>query len=383
MPFVEILGLFAGVSTLAMLAGRALNLDWLEAYPLFIQISAPQRVRSLLIKPAHNMKRLMGLLGDASLPVSAIVGAWALAWLVKTTGQLIKSWGRGPPTVLPPIPGFTLSFSGEVLFALFFTLLVHELGHAYSAVSQGLEVKKIGFFMLFLIPGAFVEIDEEALFRAPLRRSARILSSGVGVNAIAACLVLLTGLAAFHGFPTMPSGVYVEDVVTNGPSWGLIPPGTVIYAINSTRTPTLDDLIRCLREASPGELAILETSRGTITVELGARPDNSSRAWLGVLLSPFGYYSPRLSYLSPSVAFSLARILLFLVIFNLSAAAINALPALPLDIGRILAILFSRSARDESLSFSTLSKLLYALSGAIWGMLGLNLVYSVIKFAGI
>ncbi|HDM92812.1 MAG TPA: RIP metalloprotease [Candidatus Korarchaeota archaeon] len=383
MPFVEILGLFAGVSTLAMLAGRALNLDWLEAYPLFIQISAPQRVRSLLIKPAHNMRRLMGLLGDASLPVSAIVGAWALAWLVKTTGQLIKSWGRGPPTVLPPIPGFTLSFSGEVLFALFFTLLVHELGHAYSAVSQGLEVKKIGFFMLFLIPGAFVEIDEEALFRAPLRRSARILSSGVGVNAIAACLVLLTGLAAFHGFPTMPSGVYVEDVVTNGPSWGLIPPGTVIYAINSTRTPTLDDLIRCLREASPGELAILETSRGTITVELGARPDNSSRAWLGVLLSPFGYYSPRLSYLSPSVAFSLARILLFLVIFNLSAAAINALPALPLDIGRILAILFSRSARDESLSFSTLSKLLYALSGAIWGMLGLNLVYSVIKFAGI
>jgi len=383
MPFVEILGLFAGVSTLAMLAGRALNLDWLEAYPLFIQISAPQRVRSLLIKPAHNMRRLMGLLGDASLPVSAIVGAWALAWLVKTTGQLIKSWGRGPPTVLPPIPGFTLSFSGEVLFALFFTLLVHELGHAYSAVSQGLEVKKIGFFMLFLIPGAFVEIDEEALFRAPLRRSARILSSGVGVNAIAACLVLLTGLAAFHGFPTMPSGVYVEDVVTNGPSWGLIPPGTVIYAMNSTRTPTLDDLIRCLREASPGELAILETSRGTITVELGARPDNSSRAWLGVLLSPFGYYSPRLSYLSPSVAFSLARILLFLVIFNLSAAAINALPALPLDIGRILAILFSRSARDESLSFSTLSKLLYALSGAIWGMLGLNLVYSVIKFAGI
>jgi len=383
MEFIEILVLFTGVSTLAMLTGRVLGLDWLEAYPLFIQISTPQRVRNLLVKPARNMERLMGLLGDVSLLVSAVIGAWALVWLVRTTGQLIKSWGRGPPTVLPPIPGFTLSFSGEVLFALFFTLLIHELGHAYSAVSHGLEIKKIGFFVLFLIPGAFVEIDEEALFRAPVRRSARILSSGVGVNAIATCLILLVGLAAFYGFPTRPSGVYVEDVVTNGPSWGLISPGTVIYAMNSTRTHTLDDLIRCLRRASPGELAILETSRGTITVKLGARPDNSSGAWLGVLLSPLGYYRPRLGYLSPCAAFSAAKTLLFLVIFNLSAAAINALPALPLDVGRILAILFSRSTQNESLSASKLYKLLYAVSAVIWGMLGLNLIYSVIRFAGI
>ncbi len=381
MSFLAILLIYAAATSAAAVAVRSAGVEWLEAGPLYLQLNSSGRLMSLLLRPARHLSRALSLLGDVSAVVSVPLGIAATAWLARTTLELASSGWRAPPSVLPPIPGFTLSLSWGVILALFTTLLFHELGHAYSAVSEGLGVKRIGFFVLLLIPGAFVELDERELFSLPPRKSARVLSSGIGANLMLAALLLLLGVAALQGFPRSPSGVYVERVLPESPSQGILRPGTVIFAANHTPTPTLDSLFSVLSSARPGDALILDTSEGRVRLRLGCRPDNQSAPWMGILLSPMGYYSPRASGLPASWAHEFAKDILLAVLFNLSAAAINALPALPLDAGKVLAIFLGVDLGGRGgASSTTRGRALLAVSVLVWLLLALNLGYSVIRF---
>ncbi len=383
MSFLGVLLIYAMLTSAASIAARKVGWGWLEAGPLYVQINSSGRMKEVLLRPAKVLKRAFTVIGDVSIALAIPLGLATTAWLVKITWNLISSGWRTPPTVLPPIPGFTLSLSWGVVLALFLTLLAHELGHAYAAVSEGLQIRKIGFFVLLLIPGAFVELDERDLFSLSPRRSARVLSSGIGANVILAVLLLLVGLGALQGFPRTPSGIYVERVVPGSPSWGIIQPGTVIYAMNSTPTPTIDALSSFLRGAKPGDLVILDTSDGPLSLRLGSRPDNQSAPWMGVLLSPLGYYTPRISILPPSWAFEFSKDILLAILFNLSAAAINAMPALPLDVGKILAIRLGIDfTGEQGLTSTPGGRLVLAASAFIWVLLVVNLGYSVIRFVG-
>ena len=381
MSFLSILLAYAIATSAASVLAKRLGIKWLEGGPLYLQINSSGRMKEVLLKPAKTLRKTFTIVGDLSTALAIPLGLVTTAWLVRITWNLISSGWQAPPSVLPPIPGFTLSLSWGVVLALFLTLLAHELGHAYAAVGEGLQIKKIGFFVLLLIPGAFVELDERELLSLPPRRSARVLSSGIGANLILAILLLLVGLGALQGFPRAPSGIYVERVVPDSPSWGIIQPGTVIYAMNSTPTPTIDALSSFLRGAKPGDLVILDTSEGPLSLRLGSRPDNQSAPWMGVLLSPLGYYTPRISILPTSWAFELSKDILLAILFNLSAAAINAMPALPLDVGKVLAIRLGVDLTGErGLTGALEGRVVLAVSALIWALLAINLGYSVIRF---
>ncbi len=287
-------------------------------------------------------------------------------------------WGRAAPTIAPPVPGLTVRLDPPTILALAATLMAHELGHAIAASAEGIGTKRIAFFFLFILPGAYVELDEGDVAESRPRSRARVFSAGVLSNAIVAGSILMLGVLLMSGFPNNPSGIYVEATVEGGPSWGRLIPGDVITAVDGVRVTTTPELISVLSERCPGSTAVITTLRGDFEVILGSRPGGGNRSWLGVLLSPFGYYKPRIP-MPAGLVVALSEFSLLSIIFNLSAAALNALPALPLDMGKI----FEDALRRLLSNPKTAARIATISSIIIWSAVAFDLTYSLLWVARI
>jgi len=131
--------------------------------------------------------------------------------------------------------------------------------------------------------------------------------------------------------------------------------------------------VEVLSSTKPGDVVILDTDAGEFSIRLGAHPRDPSRGWMGVMLSGFGYFQPSIP-LPNWIVYHLSKLMILLLLFMLSAGVINALPAYPLDAGRAL-----RDFLSSSLGQSTSSKVSLILSLLIWGVLILNLAYSLAR----
>ncbi len=78
---------------------------------------------------------------------------------------------------------------GYGLIALVTVIVVHEFAHGILARAEGIRIKSIGVLLLAIIPGAFVEPDEEEVKKANRLSKLRIYAAGsifnIGFAAIA------------------------------------------------------------------------------------------------------------------------------------------------------------------------------------------------------
>ncbi len=317
----------------------------------------------------RSLGRVVGPLFKLSIISLLALSAITLVYMIQITISTIS--GPKIAGIVPVIPGVTFELSIPVLLSIFIVLVVHEFGHAAASTYVGVQIKKISFFILFLFIGAFVEPDEDSIKRLDPIRKMGIYSSGILMNILTTLLVIIIALSIFPGFLHAPSGVYVENVFQNGPSYGILPNNTVIQQIGRYKVTDLKSLIEALREYRPGENVQVITDRGSFTVKLGSRPDNPDVAFLGVRLSPFPYYSPVLP-LPSYIVMQLIELFEFLLLFNLGLAGLNALPILPLDGGLVLSELLTMYFGDETLA----RKITWAVSAP----LALILIYNVLLF---
>ncbi|WP_367883132.1 site-2 protease family protein [Thermococcus peptonophilus] len=70
-------------------------------------------------------------------------------------------------------------------------MVVHELSHGIVARADKLPLKSVGLVLLAVIPGAFVEPDEEELAKAPLRSRLRVYGAGSMANITTAIITAL------------------------------------------------------------------------------------------------------------------------------------------------------------------------------------------------
>ena len=315
---------------------RLKRIEYLKLGLFYLEVSANPKWLSWLISP---LSRILGPLHRVSVISTLILSSLSSIYLVKVTVDSLI--GPKVAQVVPVIPGVTLDITVPSLLAIFLVLLVHEVfGHATLSHYFRVPVKKIAFFVLFFLMGAFVEPDEESLGKMDSKRKMGIYSAGVFANTITFFLFLLITILIFPGFSldvnaAKPSGVYVEKVIKGGPSWEVLPEGVVLRGINGYKVSDLATLSESLRKFKPGDSVILVTDRGNFTVRLGSRPDDPSIPYLGVQLHPVPYFDSILP-MPPVITVQVLETLVLTMAFSIGLAAINSLPILPLDGGLIL-----------------------------------------------
>jgi membrane-associated protease RseP (regulator of RpoE activity) len=337
----------------------------------YLEISTDPK---LLSRPIGIISRLIGPLYKLSIALTVVLSIASSIYLVKIT--IDSLFGPKVTQIVPVIPGVTLDITVPSLLSIFIVLLAHEvLGHAVMSYRFEVPVRKIAFFILFFLLGAFVEPDEESLRKLNHFKKMGIYSAGIFSNFITFLVFLMITILIFPGFSldsssAKPSGVYVDKVFEGGPSRGLIPEGVVIKAIDGYSVRDLGSLSEALRKFKPGDEVYIVTDRGTFKVRLGSRPDDPRLPYLGVQLSPIPYFDPSIPMLS-GISIQLLEFLLLTMIFSIGLAAINSLPILPLDGGLVL---------SEILSFYVDDKLARKLTWTISAPFALILIYNALLF---
>jgi membrane-associated protease RseP (regulator of RpoE activity) len=297
--------------------------------------------------------------------------------------------------------------------ALIVAMVIHEGAHGVVARSLGLPVKSAGLvFFLFILIGAFVEVDEDAMKAARARDSGRVLAAGAGVNFVVGIAALLLLFSVVSTMTPAVSGVGVVEVVNqiggNDCQPGACPAfqagiqgGDFLTAINGVRftDPSMLGTMEDNGSLRPGQVVVVSVWSGgetrNISLTLASNPDNSTRAFLGInepLLGPTdlralvsGYTGsfftrpiiylciPTLPQCQSGVPFSgamaafytspygaslepLATLLYWLFFINFNLAVFNALPLGPLDGGQAFKLGVGALGRGR-LSDATVSRI--------------------------
>ncbi|KAK7250685.1 hypothetical protein RIF29_33274 [Crotalaria pallida] len=138
----------------------------------------------------------------------------------------------------PMLSGFRLSLAdaGYIFISTIISVVVHEVGHAVAATSEGVQIEYIAVFMAVLFPGALVAFNYELLQTLPHLAALRVYSAGIWHNAVccAACGLALFLLPLFL-FPFYSSGhsPMVLNVPPTSPLSGYLAPGDVILSVDN------------------------------------------------------------------------------------------------------------------------------------------------------
>lgn len=316
------------------------------------------------------------------MPMAAAIGLFLIlnAVGVYLMNPLARSFARGfTPLANILIPGlnpYLPLFYGWV--ALIIGLIVHEGCHAILARSMKLTVKSTGLLLFLGIPiGAFAEVDEKEIEKAPARRSTRVLAAGPGGNIIVAIVALAGLIFLVSTMAPVADGLGVYAVVQDYPihKAGIVP-GDIILKVNGKKA-SIASLTKAIMSSKPGDVVSftvlrLDEDKSPSVLEFKVRlthnPRNRSLPFAGltvvdpaIILQEYqklGFKSPLLYLIWPTLSTAQQRIpysdtmhvfytsplglftqplanLLFWIWFvNFNLAIFNALPIYPLDGGQ-------------------------------------------------
>lgn len=161
----------------------------------------------------------------------------------------------------PVMPGVNLPWNDIAYYILTLALcgIFHEFGHALAASTEQVRVNGFGLFMLFLYPGAFVDLHSDHLSVISPKRQLRIYCAGVwhNVTLVLSALLFLWCLPVLLA-PCYTSGVGV--VITSVPEdsvfAGKLSPQAVVTAVSSCPVYSTTEWYSCIetiaQEAQPG-----------------------------------------------------------------------------------------------------------------------------------
>ena len=177
---------------------------------------------------------------------------------------LLQALGQSDSTqqVLTPVmPGVNLPWSdiAYYLVALIVCGVFHEAGHAVAASLEQVRVNGFGVFLLFLYPGAFVDLHSDHLAVISPKRQLRIYCAGVWHNVILVLFsfLLLWGLPLLLA-PLYTSGIgaYVTSVHKDNVLTDKLREGELITRLNTCPIHGLPDWYECINrlvaQAQPG-----------------------------------------------------------------------------------------------------------------------------------
>lgn len=283
-----------------------------------------------------------------------------------------------PGVDIPGSPIYIPIFSGIVALALL--MVVHEFGHGILARAQGVGVKSIGVILLAILPGAFVELDEEDVEKAKRSVKLRIYAAGsmfnLGLAAIAWVVLLLLTMS-FIPYAFQSDGLKITSVTPGGPSEGILHDGMVIQDINGYSVGNRTAANKFLNNTSPGDKITLTTNQGTYTVTSTGNPNNASTTYIGIRGDTNMVVKPSVARtygdVIPWFLYNLADLCYWIYALNIMVGLFNLLPMKPLDGG----IIFEELLRYK-IPENITGKIVSCVSWLMIGIVALLIVYGTV-----
>jgi Zn-dependent protease len=312
--------------------GRRYRLEdrGIEVKPLML-ILRTKRVNKFLDWSARKLRKVISVYSDLSIPLAVgmmIYGAYSLS---SNIASFFIHQTLTP--VFPAIPFITIKLESLPYFIIALALIVilHEFAHGVVARHENITVKSAGVILLAVIPGGFVEPDEESFKKASGRKRLRVLAVGSSTNLISGVVVSLLLTAILTAAPLQPNGVLITGVTEGGPAAAAgLQPDDIIKAVDSVTTSNLEAIKNYMANVHPGTPITLSVqfatnkAVGTVTVTTISDPEKPERAIIGVLLTDNIEPPP------------FHRALAWFQFWSINLAIVNMLPIQPLDGGGLL-----------------------------------------------
>ena len=259
------------------------------------------------------------------------------------------------PSVSIIIPGVEMPGSSIYipfvygLIALATVLVVHEFSHGIQSVGEKISIKSIGLLLFAIIPGAFVEPDEEELKSAKRSSRLRVYAAGSVANITLALIAMLLLSLISMGIPAFfdENGIEIDRIVSDSPSDGILKEGMIIESINNEKVNDSESYVNIVGSFHPGDNVSVQTDQGTYNVVLDKNPNNESVGFFGIQASKhFEMIHDSLGPI-PWVLFELLELFQWVAMLNLGIGLFNLLPLKPLDGGYMLEILLSYKLSEE------------------------------------
>lgn len=283
-----------------------------------------------------------------SMNIGIPIAVFGMAFMVYTIIISLEVMFQKPTTALllpgvdiPGSPIFIPIFAG--IIALILLMVVHEFGHGILARAQGVGIKSIGVILLAILPGAFVELEEEDVEKAKRAVKLRIYAAGsmfnLGLAAIAWVVVIVL-TSSFIPYAFQSDGLKIISVTPNGPSEGILQEGMVVSSINgypvNNRTSYTELIVN---KTKPGDQMTYVTDKGTYTITATGQPSNQSIAYPGTRSETHLMVKPDVAQtygdIIPWFLYDLADVCYWIYALNLMVGLFNLLPMKPLDGGYI------------------------------------------------
>ncbi len=338
-----------------------------------------KRLRGFIDRVAQSHPRFWRIFLNIGIPVSVFFMGLMVVTLIYSLGTLIEA--PQVQIVLPGVdlPGQPISVPFVYgLIALFTVLVIHEFGHGIIARVEGVKIKSIGVALFAVIPGAFVEPDEEDVEKSKKSSRLRIYAAGSVFNLAAAAIAYILFFFVLSNFLIAPAfyadGMEIDRVVPASPAEGILTQGLVIHSINGMSTKNSSSYLGAVSNTKVGEELTFVTDKGTFKVTTGPNPNNSSRSYIGIgtheNLMLKSEYPPFYAALTQWVLYPLKDLLYWIFLLNFAIGTINLLPARPLDGGLMLSELL-----DYKLSKPMVNRITNSLSLFLWTILIVSVVY--------
>lgn len=284
-----------------------------------------------------------------------------------------------PGVDVPGSPVFIPIVSG--IIALVLLMVVHEFGHGILARAEGVKIKSIGVILAAILPGAFVELDEEDVEKAKKSAKLRIYAAGSIFNIALAGLAFVVVLilsSSFIPYAFQENGVTITSITHNGPAEGVLKEGMVVTNINSFQVNSRTDYTDLImNKTKPGDKLTFVTDQGTYTITSTGQPHNASITYPGTRSETHLVVKPEVSSkygeILPWFLYYLSDVGYWVFALNLMVALFNLLPFKPLDGGIIFEELLG-----YKLSKEWVDKIVSSVTAVMVSIVAFLIIYSIV-----
>ncbi|MCL2687714.1 MAG: site-2 protease family protein [Methanobrevibacter sp.] len=308
-----------------------------------------KRLRGFLNRLANISPKFWKWFMNVGIIVS-IIAMVLMAYLIISSLSTITQ----APSVSLVIPG--VEIPGSPIFIPFVygiiglatLIIIHEFFHGILAIVEKINIKSIGLLLFAVLPGAFVEPDEEKMEKATAISRMRMYSAGsIGnISLFIVAFLICTAISSYAIPETFDeTGIQIEKVVSGAPADNILISGMIIKSINGQNVSDSNSYFAVVSRLKPGEMVNIVTDKGYYNFTTGKNPNNPSLGFMGIQTVKHYEVSPSVSNIFgnqlPWIWFNLLEMFTWIAFLNLAVGLFNLLPMKPLDGGHLLEELLS------------------------------------------